>query len=433
MPVHHHKTNRLRKKYQNLPAQNISRAKNTVINPWGNTTKLVVSFTFMALLAGVVIRFNTLLGPILLSLILSYLMYPFADTIRKKLNISWKLTVSILYILILLIVLGLLIWGGIALVEQVQSLIRFIQNALTDLPKFIKDISSKPLIFGPFEIDLSETDLISVANQTLSTIQPFFSQIGSAVGGIATSAAVTLGWLFFVLVFSYFVVVETHGIPERFLEFQLPGQSNDFLKLGNQLARIWNAFLRGQIIIILLTVVIYTVLLGGLQIRFYFGLAILAGFARLVPYIGPTIAWTTYGLVAFFQGVTIFGLTPFGYALVVIGSAIVMDTLLDNLVVTRVLADTLKVHPAAIMVAVLMAASILGIIGILLAAPVLATVKLIATYALRKLFDQDPWMGMDTSPPAPSIPSISDLKNSVHHMATEIIKRLHRIVPDLRK
>jgi hypothetical protein len=49
------------------------------------------------------------------------------------------------------------------------------------------------------------------------------------------------------------------------------------------------------------------------------------------------------------------------------------------------------VHPAAVLVAAIIAANLIGIIGLLLAAPVLATLKLLAGYTLRKLLDQDPW------------------------------------------
>jgi hypothetical protein len=66
--------------------------------------------------------------------------------------------------------------------------------------------------------------------------------------------------------------------------------------------------------------------------------------------------------------------------------------------------DTLKVHPAAVMVAAIVFASLFGILGVLLAAPVMATVALVATYVIRKLFDIDPWLGFETRKPKPLPP-----------------------------
>ena len=129
--------------------------------------------------------------------------------------------------------------------------------------------------------------------------------------------------------------------------------------------------------------------------------------ARFVPYAGPVVAWTSYGLVSLFQGTTIFGLESFPYALLVVGLAWITDVILDNFVVPRLMGDALKVHPAAVMVAVIISASLFGIIGVLLAAPVLATTKLIGQYIFNKMFDFDPWdkISRDRISAEPKIPN----------------------------
>jgi predicted PurR-regulated permease PerM len=55
------------------------------------------------------------------------------------------------------------------------------------------------------------------------------------------------------------------------------------------------------------------------------------------------------------------------------------------------MSDALEVHPAAVLVMVIISASLFGLVGVLLAAPVLASLKLIFTYIVRKLMDADPW------------------------------------------
>src|SRR5512140_1778355 len=99
---------------------------------WGTTTKLVIGLTFAAIFAVLIISFRAILGPVLMALILSYLFYPIAAAIRRYLHIPWRVTVGLFYLLILVIILGLLTWGGIFLVDQVQSLVGFIQGALND-------------------------------------------------------------------------------------------------------------------------------------------------------------------------------------------------------------------------------------------------------------------------------------------------------------
>ena len=85
------------------------------------------------------------------------------------------------------------------------------------------------------------------------------------------------------------------------------------------------------------------------------------------------------------------GLVPWQYALVVIIFVVIVDQIFDNLVSPRVLGQTLGVHPAAVLVAAIIAANLLGLIGVVLAAPVLASLMLIGRYTLRKMLDLDPW------------------------------------------
>jgi AI-2E family transporter len=89
-------------------------------------------------------------------------------------------------------------------------------------------------------------------------------------------------------------------------------------------------------------------------------------------------------------------------AIVIVG-AILIDQVFNNLINPRVMANALKVHPAFVLIAALLAANLIGIIGVIIAAPLLATVILIGTYIVRKLLDHDPWPAEEKSPPPPPL------------------------------
>jgi len=285
----------------------------------------------------------------------------------------------------------------------VGALIKFLEKQVANLPQLIENLSNSVLQIGPFTWDLENLEIENLANQVLSTVQPLFGQVGGLFGTFASSAAVFIGWTLFILLISYFILIETEGVPQQLFRMRIPGYQQDINRLGQELAQIWNAFLRGQLIIFFITVALYTAMFGALGVSFFYGLALVAGMARFVPYVGPAVAWAAYGLVAFFQGHTIFGLEPLPYALIVVGIAWVTDLLMDNFFVPRFMGDALRVHPAAVMVAALVGASLLGVIGVVLAAPVLATAKLFLDYVFRKLMDVDPWEGRHGASPPPSL------------------------------
>jgi predicted PurR-regulated permease PerM len=157
--------------------------------------------------------------------------------------------------------------------------------------------------------------------------------------------------------------------------------------------------LRGQIIIFLLATVTYTLVLSVLGVRYALAIAFLAGLARFVPYVGPFITWTTLAMVAYFQSTTVFGLGPLSYAVLVVAVALVIDQTFDNVVTPRIISQALRVHPAAVLVAAIIAANLLGLLGVVVAAPILATVSLFWRYTIHKMQDLGPWPEAARLPP----------------------------------
>jgi predicted PurR-regulated permease PerM len=194
---------------------------------------------------------------------------------------------------------------------------------------------------------------------------------------------------------------ESNGLASSLIHIELPGHTEDLRKLGRELSRIWNAFLRGQIFIFFLTFVVYTIMLSVLGVKYALGIALMAGLARFLPYIGPAITWIVMALVTFFQTSKPFNLEahPLIYTAIVVGLALFIDQIMDNVVMPRIMAQTLRVHPAAVLVAALVMANLLGILGMVIAAPALASLALLGRYTMRKMFDQDPFPAWDTSPP----------------------------------
>ncbi len=366
---------------------------------WNAITKLVVALVIVVILGALLIRFRNLIAPILMASVVAYLLHPVASFLTAKTHLSWKTWVNIIYLILVGILGTLLTLGGMELVQQVQNLIRFIQNNIDDIPSFIGDIASQISQIGPSVPNSLEIDWSALGDQVLGYIEPALGSLGNMVGRIAGSAAAMIGWLIFILVVSYFFLLESGGLRERIIQIDIPLYAEDVRRMRQKLNIIWNAFLRGQIIIFFLTSLVYAVVLSILGVRYAVVLALITGFANFLPYVGPAINWLVLGLVTYFQPTNIFGLSPLGFTALVIGIAIFIDQIFNNLINPRVMASALRVHPAFVLIAALIAANLFGVIGVILAAPLLATFQLISTYVVRKMLDRDPWPPEDDLPP----------------------------------
>ncbi len=378
--------------------------ENKPVSPkWSNSTKIIVTLLFLAGGIALLIRFSNLLNTLITAFIIAVLFHPLAEWINNKTRLPWAWSVSIIYFFTVIAVFGLLTVGGIALINQIDGLIKFLQDTLYQLPTFFQQFESTKISIGPFNFDFSYINWDQVGNQLLSTVQPILTRVGNFFGGIATGTVGVIGSFLLSLLISFLVITETEGARNRILKLEIPGYQEDFRRLGIKLNTIWNKFVRGQALIFLARFVMYLIILSSLRLRFVLGMALLATLGNFIPYIGVAIVWIINFFVALFQGTTILGLNPFPYAMMVMGVGWILDNAYDTFFAPKIMANVLKLHPAAVLVAVLIGLNLFGILGMFLAPPLLASLKILLEYFEKKLLDQDPWDTeneiLDSSPP----------------------------------
>jgi predicted PurR-regulated permease PerM len=395
---------------------------------WTSTFKMIVGLTIAGILMAMLIYFRSIIGPLLLAFILTYLLHPLAALLNTHTKLSWRGSVNIIYLILLIILITSSTITGFAAVQQIQSLIKVIERFVNDLPNLIDNLSNQIILIGPFSIDLRQfTDLGQLGDQVISTLQLLIGRAGTVVGTLASATASTIGWGLFILVISYFVLADTGKVPNILDYINIPGYSYDIQRVSSALERIWNVFLRGQLMIVILVIISYTILLSILGVRYAFAIAILAGLARFVPYVGPAITYIVLGLVTLFQGGNYFNLQSIFYTALCIVLSIILDQIFDNLVSPRIMGRSLGVHPAAVLVVAIIAANLIGLIGLLLAAPTLASVTLLGRYVVSKMFDRDPWIDLPEPTGPMGFPMLGKLLNNIGQwLNINIINRIFK-------
>ena len=159
--------------------------------------------------------------------------------------------------------------------------------------------------------------------------------------------------------------------------------------------------MRGQVILGLIIGFTVWVGLSILGVQNALALGILSGLLEFIPIIGPVVGAGAAILVAFFQPENYLGMVSWQHTLLVLGLMFAIQQLENSLLVPRIVGNVLDLHPVLVMVAVFMGGSLAGILGAILAAPLLATLKLLTLYAWRKMFDQEPFPKPEVERPPP--------------------------------
>ena len=386
---------------ENIPAQ-CEPAQNppeTASDPrWSGTTKLVVSLALIAVLLLLLVEFRSYFGLILASFAVTILLWPIVKWFNQRLKISWRLSTVIVYVVVAIVLIGFITWGGLALFAQLQNLITLLSSSLSNFIENLSQWSNQEIILGPLSFTVPELTTKYLGDLLISRVQPILESAGSLIALAVSGGANLIFRMLMMYLIAFFVTSESGSTNSKpspiFKDYE-----RDIQQMKAEFSRIWSAFWRGELLVVFIAFVVYVIFLSILQMPFSLGIAIIVALGRFIPYLGAWIGWITMGIVGLIIRPTPFGLLPAAYTLIIIAIALVIDNIIDNIIRPKVMGDTLRVHPAAVLITALVGLQLFGLLGIMLAAPVFASAKLLFHYILSKLTDQDPWHGIDYQQP----------------------------------
>ncbi len=359
--------------------------------PWQTGTRLLFAVCLIVLVAALLLSLNQLIPPFVLALMVAYLLHPVVSRVERSLHVGRVVAVLLVYVTIILAMAGATTWIGFSISQQIIGLVQDLTQLSTQLPAELQGLSHLTLHVGPWVLDLSMVNLDPLVNSLASTLQPLLSQTGGLLATAVGATASTVGMLVLVLVMGYYLARDFGHLADHLLGL-IPGPyREDFHKLLDQTGRVWQAFLRGQVILALAMGVSSAAVFAALGLRFSLGLGLIAGLMEFVPLFGPIIAGLLAVLVALFQPENWWGLAPIVYALVVLGGAVVLQQLENNILVPRIIGHSLNLHPLIVLLAALSGGILAGVLGILLAAPTVATLRMWLGYIYRKTVGLETW------------------------------------------
>ncbi len=297
----------------------------------------------------------------------------------------------------------LLIAGLVSIpVSTISPIVSQVTNFIERTPQYIRDIGDffqDPIVLAEdivIPIDQLSLDQLftSLSSNVLNVVQTLGGQTISIFGSLATATISTVGWTIMVLFLSFYLVKDHETLFESLVKMAPRTYQGDLVRLSEGISITWNAFLRGQLVLCVVVGVIIFVIALIIGLPNAITLAIIAGLMELIPTFGPILAAVPAVLIAAFQAdASWLGslMSPFWFAVLVLGIYGFIYQFENYYLVPRIIGHHLKLHPLVILLGVLGGASVAGIFGVLLAAPVLASIRLVWLYIYCKLSDQDPF------------------------------------------
>jgi len=348
---------------------------------WSDTTKWLVIVSSLLALVWIIARFSQIISPLVIAVILAYVLNPPVRFLTARTRLSRTLAVASVYLALVVILSLVLVAFVPSLTQQVKSINLDFQNIVEGISRFFE----RPLFIFGFYIDL-----LDVYQEVSGTLQSIVSPLASRTVTVLISLASGLAWFIFVLIVSFYLLKDA-GKLSRSLNALVPADYRDEVRrLVKEISVIWNAFFRSQLVLcaVIGTLVGVTMRVVGVSNALILG--IIAGVLEIIPNIGPAISAIPAVLIAYFQGSTYLPLSNGWFALLVIGLYVVIQQLENNILVPRIIGRSLNLHPLVVIVGAIAGANLAGILGIFLAAPILASLRIVGNYVYCKLVDLEP-------------------------------------------
>ena len=364
----------------------------TPASRWSTDTKRLVALFSVVLIGLAINRLSFILGPLAIALLLVYLLNPIADALERRLRFRRGLAVAAL----LLAVLALVIVLSVLLVQSVLAQLQSLTLDLDAIGARIGDLLAQPLRVGDVRIDLRQ-----VVDQLRGSLNSLAQPLVNRAVDLGADVAHGLVWLIFIFVSAFYLLKDTPRIIAWLDRSVPPGFRDDFVQLRGQIAGTWNSFFRGQLILAITMGIVVGLAMWAVGLPNALIIGILFGVLEVVPNFGPVLASIPTVLIALFQGSSwLFVDNKLAFTIVIIILSFVLQQLENVVLVPRILGHHLNLHPVAVLVAVIAGASLAGVLGILLASPVLATLRDIFGYVSARMLDRDPFQAEAALPPA---------------------------------
>jgi predicted PurR-regulated permease PerM len=180
----------------------------------------------------------------------------------------------------------------------------------------------------------------------------------------------------------------------------------------DEINKIWGSFFRGQLTLVLVVAIIFIVIGGILGLPFWLAMGILAGILEFLPSIGHGIWLAIATILALFLGSNWIPIPNWAFAILIIGLHLFYQQFDLNYLIPRIIGHSVQLPPLVVILGIVAGALLAGILGIPLAAPTIASARVIGRYIYANLFDLEPFpLEQVTSAPHPTRPRLVRTRN----------------------
>ena len=351
-------------------------------NQWSLSFRYVVGIIVFVAVVALLIYAREAIKMLVIAAFVAYLISPAVTLLTNSTKLSRTAAVNVVYFSSLIVLVGV----PATLTPIFFDEIKIVASDLLDLSRQTSAMLTQPVQFGGMVFHFEQL------GQSLGQLQEsVLTPLPEQALALLETTSVNVLWFLVILVSVHLFMSEWPKMREWFIGLAPEPYHQDMHELYKRLRNVWMAYLRGQIVLMVVVGIVFTIAWLILGIPGALVLGALAGLFTLIPDVGPFLAAMLAMGVALLEGSSWIPLPNYGVALIVGLTYLVLINLKNFFVRPIIMGRSLHMNEALIFIAIMMATILEGIIGALLIIPVLASIIVIMEYVRRRVLGLTPF------------------------------------------
>ncbi len=346
--------------------------------PFRYAVALILFVSFVALL----FYAHEAVMTLIIAAFVAYLISPAVGYLLARTKLSRTAAVNIVYFSALIFLVGV----PATLTPIFFDEIKIVAQDLLDLSSEVSGTLSEPVQFGGMVFHFEQL------GESLSHVQDaVLTPLPEEALALLETTSVSVLWFLVIVVSVHLFMSEWPRMRESIISLAPEEYQDDMHELYARLREVWMAYLRGQIVLMVVVGIVFTIAWTIMGIPGALVLGVLAGFFTLIPDVGPFIAVAVAVAVALLEGSSWIPLSNVWVAVITFLVYLVLINLKNFLLRPYIMGRSLHMNEGLIFISIMIATILEGIMGALLVVPLLASTIVIYKYLQRRILGLSPF------------------------------------------
>jgi predicted PurR-regulated permease PerM len=377
---------------------------------WSLSFRYVIFGVLFITIAAGIWYIRRILEPIIIAAFIAYLLHPLVNFLLRHSRMTRPTAVNLVYFVALVILIGTPSTLTPLFFDEFQQVIT---DTLRIFDQFITWLKA-PLVVPGIPLDFGQ-----IATRLTQFRSTFLTSLPDQAIQLLGKTSITALWVLVILVTIYYFLAEWPRLRNGFINSFPDVYQAELNELYQRVRGIWMNYLRGQLLLMAIVGVTFSIAWMIIGIPGALVLGVAAGFLTLIPDVGPFIAAALAASVALLEGSNWSWMpaSSFIVMLIVVATYLVLISIKNFWLRPFIMGRSVHMHEALVLISIIMSTMIWGILGALLVVPVLASMGVIFDYLRRRILGLPPFPATEpfvlTTPPASGSEKVAVIKSKI--------------------